>query len=79
MQLTHEIKISKGTKVLSFKNEVIELVADVLAYASIQKDGGFIYSVGRNKYYCSAGNCHHTPITGETQFFPHENALVPFI
>ena len=67
--MAYNIHIPAGVKVLREKgNTLVTLTNDVYVKADREEDGGFIYTVGHNRYYTSAGCCNWTAPNG-TKFF----------
>ena len=63
--MTYNIHIPAGVKVLRKKgNKLVTLIGDVYVEANREADGGFIYTVGHNRYYTSAGCCNWTAPDG---------------
>jgi len=59
--MAYNIHIPAGVKVLREKgNTLVTLTNDVYVKADREEDGGFIYTVGHNRYYTSAGLCNWT-------------------
>ena len=78
--MLYSLTIKAGTKVLSEKsNSLVELKADAYVPEAIrQEDGGFIYSVGKNRYYCSSGCCQFEPEQYQYGMI-HKTGLVAFV
>jgi len=63
--MMYEIHIPAGVKVLREKgNKIITLSGDVYVEAYRDVDGAFIYTVGGDRYCCSAGCCNWTAPDG---------------
>jgi len=63
--MKYNLHIPAGVKVLRKKgNKLVTLIGDVYVEADREADGGFIYTVGHNLYYTSAGCCNWTAPDG---------------
>jgi len=60
--MTYNIHIPAGVKVLREKgNKLVTLTDAIYVEANREEDGAFVYTVGGNRYCCSAGCCDWTP------------------
>jgi hypothetical protein len=73
---SYTLAIQAGTKVLG-KNGIVTLKDDCIVTGAQRQDSGeFLYSLGSNQYYVSAGCCSFSPESDAA--WMHKDGLVAF-